>query len=208
MKAHLIRAACIAAVGALSIGIAAAMQSPAVSGMPAAVGAASPARATLPAGYVVGAEDVLAVIFWREKDLSAEVVVRPDGKVSLPLLKDVQAAGYTPEELGVVLAKAASKYVTDPEVTVLVKEIKSRKVYVTGEVARPGSIALGGDMNVLQAIAVVGGLLEWADRANIVVVRQEQGRETRLKFNYNDVLKGKNTQQNVLLKPGDTILVR
>ena len=161
----------------------------------------------LPEGYVIGAEDVLTVVFWQEKELSAEVIVRPDGKISLPLLNDVQAAGYTPEQLAANVAKAASKFVADPVATVIVKQINSRKVFVLGAVGKQGPVPLTSDLTVLQLIAQVGGLAEWADRKGIIVVRQENGRERRLKFNYDEVMEGKKLQQNVKLQPGDTVLV-
>ena len=168
------------------------------------------ARATagvpLPPGYVIGADDVLSVVFWRDKDMSTEVVVRPDGKISVPLLNDIQAAGQTPDQLRAYLESAATKYLAEPNASVIVKAINSRKVYITGQVAKPGSYPLTTDMNVLQLIAHVGGLLEYANSENIVVLRIENGQEQRLKFNYKDVVKGK-TQQNVILKPGDTIIV-
>ena len=162
----------------------------------------------LPADYVIGIEDVLSVVFWREKELSSEVVVRPDGKISLPMLNDVPAAGYTPEQLAEVVEQAATKYVRDPGATVMVKEIRSRKVYVVGEVARPGTFQLANEMNVLQALAEAGGFLEHAKKGDVVVVRNVNGSEQRFKFNYNDVVRGKNTEQNIKLLPGDTILVR
>ena len=168
----------------------------------------TPASVARPSDYRIGVDDVLTVVFWREKDLSGEVVVRPDGKISLPMLNDVQAEGLTPEQLADVLAKAALKYVRDPGATVMVKEIRSRKVYVIGEVSKPGTFPLGSDMNVLQAIAAAGGFLEHADKGDVVIVRTESGGERRFKFNYNDVVRGKNTQQNIRLLPGDTILVR
>jgi polysaccharide biosynthesis/export protein len=167
----------------------------------------NPAGAAVPVGYVIGAEDVLSIVFWRDKDMSADVVVRPDGKISLPLLNDVVAAGYTPEELRAVLIKGASKFIEDPNATVVVKEIHSRKVFVTGQVGKPATYPLMSDMKVLQMIAHVGGLLEYADSKNIVILRTENGQERRFKFNYNDVVKGKNLQQNITLKPGDTIIV-
>ena len=168
----------------------------------------APAGVPLPAGYVIGPEDVLTVVFWRDKELSAEVMVRPDGKISLPLLNDIQAAGYTPEQLSDVLVKTATKYIADPTATVIVKDIRSRKVYVIGEVGKPGTVPLVGEMNVLQLIAVVGGLLEYADKENITIVRTENGKERRFKFNYKEVVKGKKVEQNIMLKPGDTVLVR
>ena len=162
----------------------------------------------VPKDYVIGANDVLTVVFWRDKELSAEVVVRPDGKISLPMLNDVPAAGMTPEQLAATVEKAASKFVRDPGATVIVKEIHSRMVYVIGEVARPGTFSLASEMNVLQVIAQAGGFLEHADKGDVVIVRNENGKERRYKFNYNDVVRGKNIQQNLRLLPGDTILVR
>jgi polysaccharide export outer membrane protein len=163
--------------------------------------------AALPAGYVIGPEDVLTVVFWRDKEMSADVVVRPDGRISLPLLQDVEAAGYSPDELRARLVKLAAKYLEEPNATVVVKEIHSRKVFVTGQVGKPGSYPLIVEMNVLQMIAHVGGLLEYADAKNIVVLRHENGNERRFKFNYKDVVKGKSMDQNIRLKPGDTIIV-
>jgi polysaccharide export outer membrane protein len=163
---------------------------------------------TLPKDYVIGIEDVLNVVFWRDKDLSAEVVVRPDGKISLPMLNDVSAAGMTAEQLAAEVQKAAAKFIRDPGATVIVKEVRSRKVYVVGEVSKPGTFMLAADMNVLQAIAAAGGFVEGANRSNVVVVRNENGEERRYKFNYDDVVRGKNVKQNIRLVPGDTILVR
>jgi polysaccharide biosynthesis/export protein len=170
-------------------------------------GSSSPAGVALPPGYVIGVEDVLTIVFWRDKDMSADVVVRPDGKISLPLVNDINAAGYTPEQLRAELVKSASKYIEDPNTTVVVKEIHSRKVFVTGQVSKSGSYPLMGDMNVLQLIAHVGGLLEYADGKNIVILRNQDGMEQRFKFNYRDVVKGKKIQQNIVLVPGDTVIV-
>ena len=199
------RAACVGLSVVALVAPAAAEQ--AASRPPSAQATTTPAAANLPEGYVIGAEDVLTVTFWRDKELSGDAVVRPDGKISLPLLNDVQAAGYTPEQLAGVVKEAASKYIADPEATVIVKEIRSRKVSVLGEVSKQGTIPLTRDMNVLELIAEAGGLLEYADRENIVIIRKENGRERRLKFNYDDVIKGRNVQQNVVMQPGDILLV-
>jgi polysaccharide biosynthesis/export protein len=172
------------------------------------VASAASSSVPLPKGYVIGPEDILSVVFWREKDLSVDVVVRPDGKISLPVLNDVQAAGYTPQELADVVERAAGKFIVGADATVIVKEIHSRKVFVVGEVGKPGSVPLASDMTVLQLLAEAGGLLEHANKKDIVIVRNENGRETRFKFNYNDVLKGKKPGQNLRLQPGDTVLVR
>jgi polysaccharide export outer membrane protein len=171
----------------------------------AATAAVAPA---VPKDYVIGIEDVLNVVFWRDKDLSAEVVVRPDGKISLPMLNDVAAAGMTPEQLADTVQKAATKFVRDAGATVIVKEIRSRKVYVIGEVAKPGTFPLGGEMNVLQIIAEAGGFLEDAKKDQVTIVRVENGVERRYRFNYDDVVRGKRTQQNLRLLPGDTIIIR
>ena len=171
-------------------------------------GTAAPAVPAVPASFVIGVSDVLSITFWRDPRLSGDVVVRPDGMISLPLLNDVNAAGLTPEKLAGLLAEAAVKYIADPDVTVIVKEIHSRNVFVLGNVASPGMIPLTSEMNMLKLIAVAGGLLEYADKGNIVIIRTENGQEKRLKFNYNDVLKGKNVKQNILLQPGDTVVVR
>lgn len=166
-----------------------------------------PAGVVTPTDYVIGPDDVLTIVFWREQDLSSEVVVRPDGKISLPLLNDTQASGLTPEQLRASLTKAADRYVEDPAVTVVVKAINSRKVFITGQVGKPGPYALSSPTTVLQLIAMAGGVLEYAKDERIVVMRTESGRTVSHKFNYNQVSQGKNLQQNIELKPGDTIVV-
>jgi polysaccharide export outer membrane protein len=161
----------------------------------------------LPAGYVIGANDLLSIVFWRDKDMSADVVVRPDGKVSLPLLNDVVAAGLTPEQLRVQLVQAAGKYVTDPVPSVVVKEIRSRNVFITGRVAKPGAYSLTDQMTVLQLIAVAGGLQEYADSKSITVMRNDNGRQRSFKVNYKDVIRQLRVEQNIPLLPGDTVIV-
>jgi polysaccharide biosynthesis/export protein len=173
----------------------------------AQAGIVSGAAVTPPPGYVIGADDVLSIVFWREKDMSAEVVVRPDGLISLPLLNDIRADGLTPEQLRATLNEAARKLVEDPNVTVVVRAINSRKVFVTGNVVRPGAYPLTATMDVLQVIALAGGVTEFADSKKINVVRRESGKSLSFKFNYKDVSQGKNLQQNISLKPGDTVVV-
>jgi polysaccharide biosynthesis/export protein len=168
------------------------------------------AGVSVPGDYVIGIEDVLGIVFWREQDknLTTDVVVRPDGKISVPMLNDIKASGLTAEQLSASVQQAASKYIRDTAVTVVVREIHSRKIFVIGEVAKPGTIQIGGELNVLQAIAEAGGFLEHAKKTNVVIVRNEGGRERRFKFNYKDVVAGKNLTQNIKLLPGDTVLVR
>ena len=170
--------------------------------------AQTPKPSALPTDYVIGVEDVLSVVFWREKDMSADVVVRPDGKISLPMLNDVHAAGLTPEALAAEVAKAGAKFVRDAGATVIVKEIRSRKVYIIGEVSKPGTFQLASEMTVLQAIGEAGGFIEGADKGDVVIVRNEGGKERRFKFNYNEVVDGKKPEQNIKLQPGDTVIVR
>jgi polysaccharide export outer membrane protein len=168
---------------------------------------AAVAPVAVPADYRIGAEDVLNVVFWREPDLSAEVVVRPDGKISLPLINEVEALGLTPAQLREVLAERAKAFVKEPNVSIVVRQINSRKVFITGNVERAGPYPLGGSMTALQLIALAGGLREYADSKHIVVMRTENGRSVSLPFNYNDIAKGKNLQQNIELRPGDTVIV-
>jgi polysaccharide export outer membrane protein len=125
----------------------------------------------------------------------------------MPLLNDVQAAGLTPEQLREVLNKAAEAHIKVPEVTVVVKAINSRKVYIMGQVAKPGPYPLLGPTTVMQMIATAGGLHEFADADNITILRTENGKEVAFRFNYKDVQKRRNLKQNILLKPGDTIIV-
>jgi polysaccharide biosynthesis/export protein len=205
MKYVAVRAVCtLLTIGSLCLpGLAA--QSP--SAEQAANGNGKETGVAVPAGYTIGAEDVLSVVFWRDEALSTQVVVRPDGMISVPLLNDVQAAGYTPEELGEVLVKAASKYIEDPTATVIVREINSRKVFIVGQVAKPGAFPLTGDMTVLQLIAQAGDVLEYANAKRISIVRKEENGERRYPFNYRDVLRGRNVDQNIPLQPGDTVIV-
>ncbi len=161
-----------------------------------------------PEGYVIGAEDVISVYVWKEPDMSHSVPVRPDGMISLPLVGEIKAAGYTPVQLQDVLAEAMKKYVSDPQVTVVVDKISSLSFNVVGEIGRPGSYPLTRRMTVLDAIAAAGGFRDFAKTKKIYVLRKSaNGTEQRLPFNYNDVIKGKNSQQNIELQPRDTIVV-
>lgn len=173
-----------------------------------AAGPASPTQdPPLPTDFVIGAEDVLGVVFWREAELSGDVIVRPDGRITLPVIGEMVAAGLTPQQLHRQIHDAAAKYINDPNVAVVVRTINSRKVFVTGRVTTPGTYDLKQPTTVLQAIALAGGLTEYADAKNITVLRTRNGTTEVLKFNYRDVAKGKSLDQNVLLLPGDTIVV-
>ena len=157
--------------------------------------------------YVIGPEDVLNVNVWKEAEVSGSVPVRPDGKISLPLLNDVQAAGSTPMQLTNQITEKLKKFLTDPHVTVTVTAVNSRRVYIIGEVARPGAFPLLPNMTVLQALTSAGGPSPYAKTTKIYMLRTENGVQTKVAFNYKEVVKGRSTEQNVALKPGDTIVV-
>ncbi|HEX5473170.1 MAG TPA: polysaccharide biosynthesis/export family protein [Vicinamibacterales bacterium] len=168
---------------------------------------ASDPGVTVPGDYVIGPDDVLGIVFWRDKDLSADVTVRPDGKITLPLLKEIQAAGLTPAELHDAVIREAKRYVENPNASVIVRQINSRKVYITGEVAKPGAYALNAPMTVMQVIALAGGLQEFAKSKDIIVLRTEAGRTVSYPFSYDDVIKHRRFEQNIVLRPGDTVVV-
>jgi polysaccharide biosynthesis/export protein len=197
----------VAAAGGAQAQVAAVRPAGARAAASAPQGAPSVAGVVPAADYVIGPEDVLSVVFWRDKDMSAEVSVRPDGKISLPLLNDVQASGLTPQQLRDTITEAAKRYIEDPSVSVVIRQINSRKVYVTGEVIKPGPYLLTGPTTVLQMIAIAGGLREYADAKHITLMRVENGRTVGYPFNYKDVSNRKSLSQNVELKPGDTIVV-
>ena len=176
------------------------------SSAPAAAAAVAPSVA-VPSEYIIGADDVMSVVFWRDKELSADVTVRPDGKISLPLLNEIQAAGLTPAQLKDRIAEEAKKYVEDPTVTVEVKAINSRKVFITGEVNKKGAYPITGSMTVLQLISIAGGLGDYAKSEKITIVRNDGGKQVAFKFNYKQVINSQKLAQNIELKPGDTVVV-
>jgi polysaccharide export outer membrane protein len=154
--------------------------------------------------YVIGPEDGLHIAVWKEADLTASLPVRPDGKISLPLLNDVQASGLTPMQLADSITEKLKKYVTDPRVTVVVTAMNSQRIYVLGEVLHSGSMSLSPNMTVLQALATTG-FSQFANTKGIYVLRQENGKQQKIPVNYKQLIKG--NAQNVLLRPGDTIVV-
>jgi len=167
---------------------------------------ASPVAANDP-DYKIGPQDVLTINVWKEPDVSREVPVRPDGKISLPLLNDVDAAGLTPMQLANSLTESLKKFMSSPQVTVIVKEINSRRVYVIGEVVRAGTFPLLPKMTVLQIVSSCGGFTQFANPKKIYVLRTRDGKQTKIPFNYKDVVSGKNPEQNIELEPGDTVVV-
>ena len=201
----------LALLGLTAVAMPAVAQTPAPAPPPVAAPAPAGAPATLgvevPAGFTIGPDDVLNVVFWRDKEMSADVVVRPDGRITLPLVNDIVAVGLTPEQLRDRIKEEASKYVEDPSVTVIVRQINSRRVFITGMVGKPGAYPMTRTISVLQLISLAGGLNEYADAKNIMIMRTENGQQVALKFNYNDVRKGKNLKQNIELRTGDTVVV-
>jgi polysaccharide export outer membrane protein len=158
--------------------------------------------------YRIGPGDALGILFWREKELSGEVVVRPDGLITLPVLNEVPAAGLTTEELRTRVIERSMKFMTQaPIVSIVVRQINSRTVYITGKVNKPGPYTIYGPMRVLQLISLAGGLAEFADKSKILIVRTENDKQTSFLFNYNDVVKKAALAQNIALQPGDTVVV-
>lgn len=174
-----------------------AVKAPAVAG----------ADVVLPPGYVIGPDDFLGIVFWKDKDMSADVQVRPDGRIALPLINEVHAAGLTPEQLREKLTEESKKFMEDANITVVVRQINSRRAFITGEVNKPGPYSLTSPTTVLQLISMAGGLREYANSKKIIIMRTENGRQISLSFNYKDVASGKNLKQNIDLKPGDTVIV-
>lgn len=190
------------------------------SSAPAPATAAKPAQATAsdslpksapgvrPDSYIIGAEDVLTVNVWKEPDMSKTVPVRPDGMISLPLLGEIKASGYTPVQLQDLVAESMKKLVSDPQVTVIVEKVSSLSFNIVGEVTHPGYFPLTRRMTVLDALAMAGGFKDFAKTKKVYVLRTSaNGTQERLPFNYKDVINGKSPQQNIELQPRDTIVV-
>jgi polysaccharide export outer membrane protein len=169
-----------------------------------------PADAVQEAGvssdYVIGADDMLKISVWKEPDLTETLPVRPDGKISMPLLNDVPAAGLTPLQLKESITEKLKKFIADPRVTVVVTAMNSRRIFVTGEVTHTGPMALLPHMTMLQALAQAG-FTQFANLKGIYLLRTENGKQQKLPFNYKEVVKGNHPEQNIVLKPGDTLVV-
>lgn len=157
--------------------------------------------------YRVGAGDIVEISVWKEPDVSSTIVVRPDGKISVPLINDFMVSGMTPTEIQNLITEKLTPFIKSPNVTVTVKEIRSKKVYVLGQVGKAGSYEVHQPTTVLQIITEAGGLAPFAKQKSIYVLRNESGSQKRMDFNYKDVVKGKNMAQNIVLIPGDTVVV-
>jgi polysaccharide export outer membrane protein len=173
---------------------------------PCATGCGQATTPSTSPDYVIGSEDTLHVSVWKEPDLTATLPVRPDGKISLPLLNDVQAAGLTPMQLASDLTTRLKKYVSDPQVTVVVTQMNSQRVFLLGEVLHTGAVPLLPNMTVLQVLSTAG-FSQFANTKGIYILRTENGKQDKLPFNYKAVVKGEHMEQNILLKPGDTVVV-
>lgn len=163
--------------------------------------------ATTDPAYVIGPQDVLDINVWKEPDMTRVVPVRPDGKISLPLINDVQAAGQTPQQLAADITTKLRKFLTDPQVTVIVTAINSQRVFVIGEVLHAGAFQLVPGTTVLQALANAGGFTTFANVKKIHVMRVVNGKHVELPFNYREVLNGDSQDENIKLEPGDTVVV-
>jgi polysaccharide export outer membrane protein len=158
--------------------------------------------------FVIGADDVLAINVWKEPDISRSIPVRSDGKITLPLAGELQASGRTPYELQTEIASKLQSYISEPEVTVIVQEVRSQRFNILGQIVKPGSYLLSNSATVLDAIALAGGFRDFAKKKSIYVLRQNSdGTQSRLPFNYAAVITGKNPEQNVKLKPRDTVII-
>jgi len=167
-----------------------------------------PSAPALPEDYVIGLEDILSINIWKEPELSVkEVVVRPDGKISVPLIGDIQASDLTPMQLQERITERMKEYVAAPSVTIVVLRIGSRSVSIVGQVAKPGIYYLGSPMTVLELLARAGGIGPDAEEKKIAIVRNEGGKSVSYRFNYKDVSRGRKLEQNIELKNGDTVIV-
>jgi polysaccharide biosynthesis/export protein len=157
--------------------------------------------------YIIQPNDMLEVFVWQEPELTRKVLVRPDGFISIPLVQDIQAAGITPAQLKVQLEKKLKEYLPAPNVTIVVDAIQSYRIYVVGKVQKPGSITVEKPVTVLQALSLAGGFQDYAKQSDIVVIRTDDKKSVVLDFNYQDVIRGKNPAQNILLRSGDVVAV-
>ena len=158
-------------------------------------------------GYVIQPGDVLAVVVWKEEDLKQEVLVRPDGGISFPLAGDIDAAGHTVQDVKQTIVERIKEFIPEPVVTVQVQKTDGNAIYVLGKVTRPGAFVMQRPMDVTSALAMAGGLATFADENGISVLRRAGGSQTALPFRYGDVQKGKSLDQNIMLQPGDVVVV-
>jgi polysaccharide export outer membrane protein len=205
---RVIRLACLALVGFAALGMWAqddAGDANAAKVAKAPVPEVQASTPGVPVDYIIGADDTLHISVWKEPDMSVSLPVRPDGKISMPLLDDVQAAGMTPMQLGISIHDKLKKYIADPRVTVVVTAMNSQRIYVLGEVVHSGPMSLLPGMTILQALSTAG-FTQFANLKAIYLLRTQAGKQTKMPFNYKDAIKGR-SEQNITLKPGDTLVV-
>lgn len=207
-----IRWTCIARILVVAVTLATTFMVSAAAARPLPKKTQSPAAtlpaASVPSTYIIHPDDVLDVSVWNQPNLSFKSLpVRPDGKISLPLINDVQAAGLTAMELGQSITKKLKSYVKDPLVTVVVTGVNSQRYYVLGEVGHAGVFPLLPGLTALQALSAAGGFSQFANTKKIYILRTVNGKQEKFPFNYKDVITGKNLQENISLKPGDEIVV-
>ena len=157
--------------------------------------------------YIINPGDVLEIVTWKEPDFTKEVIVRNDGKFSFPLLDDVRAENMTTMQVKEIIEKGLNEYIDSPVVTVILKSPESQKYYILGEIQKTGEYQIAKRVTVLQAFAVAGGFTEWASKKEIILLRVEQGKQRIIRINYKNIIKGKDLDQNVVVKPDDTIIV-
>jgi polysaccharide export outer membrane protein len=187
-------------------------QAPVAVPAPAAAPVQPQAQAPAPAveagmDYAIGPTDVLTIVIWDEKETTTDVTVRPDGKITLPLINDFVAAGLTPTELRLRITDLEKRFIKVPVVTVIVKQVNNNRAFITGQVRTPGPYVLSGPTTVLQLLALAGGFAEFADREHILITRIEQGVQKAFTFNYDRAIKRQDLSQNIILKAGDTVVV-
>jgi polysaccharide biosynthesis/export protein len=157
--------------------------------------------------YIIGANDLLNIFVWKEPDLTRDVVVMPDGKITFPLIGEIEAQGQSVTGLKNEIANKLKGFISAPEVTVIIKQSNSRKIYTIGKIIKPGPYQLEPGMTIIQALSTAGGFTEWADTKNVLIVRKTGNKEVTHRFNYQDFLSAKDLAQNIVLEPNDTIIV-
>lgn len=157
--------------------------------------------------YLIGPDDLLNIFVWKETELTQDVTVMPDGRITYPLIGEIEAQGLTVTSLKDKIIEKMKNFISSPEVTVIIKESRSRRIYTIGSLSKPGPYQLQPSMTVLQALSMAGGFTEWADKKSIMIVRRDKNKEILFRFNYPEFISGKNLEQNILLEPNDTIVV-
>lgn len=160
-----------------------------------------------PPSYLIGPNDLLEIFIWKEKELTRDITVMSDGRITFPLIGELMAQGKTVTALKEMIKEKLDEFITASEVTVILKESRSRRVYTIGKLSKPGPYPMLPDMTILQLLSMAGGCTEWADTKNILIIRREEGKEVQRRFNYNEYISGKNIEQNILLEINDTIVV-